>query len=273
VGSVFSREFYEIAASRLKPGGIICQWFHLYEMNDDILKLVLRTFGSVFPNMEIWETGNDIIFLGSREPWPTGPEIFRQGFSIDRVRTDMTMINIHSPEALLARQIASQRTAFAIAGEGRTQSDLHPTLEYAAPKAFFIGGGTHVLDRFDERTRQQTIAPAEKNILLHTLSPEEARYVFTDLPTGNTELFGCLFGYSTGSGVPCVFQTAQPASSGADDSIVSQAKRAFQAGNMEQAEALAAAAIKQAPADDQAGYLLRVIQREKAKTGKRNDGK
>src|SRR5262249_32306814 len=31
VGSVFSHEFYELAASRLKPGGVMAQWFHLYE--------------------------------------------------------------------------------------------------------------------------------------------------------------------------------------------------------------------------------------------------
>src|SRR5205085_109319 len=44
VGSVFSREFYELAAHRLKPGGIMTQWFHLYEMHDGIVLLVLRTF-------------------------------------------------------------------------------------------------------------------------------------------------------------------------------------------------------------------------------------
>ena len=31
IGSVFSREYYELAASRLKPGGIMAQWFHVYE--------------------------------------------------------------------------------------------------------------------------------------------------------------------------------------------------------------------------------------------------
>ena len=41
VGDVFSREFYELAARRLKPGGLVCQWFHTYEMEDDILALIL----------------------------------------------------------------------------------------------------------------------------------------------------------------------------------------------------------------------------------------
>ena len=73
IGSVFSREFYQIAGSRLKPGGIMAQWFHVYEMHDGIVELVLRTFHSVFPHVEIWDScSGDIILLGSFEPWPTG---------------------------------------------------------------------------------------------------------------------------------------------------------------------------------------------------------
>ena len=140
VGSVFSREFYELAASRLKPGGIMAQWFHLYETDDQIVDLVLRTFGSVFPYLEIWDTGvGDIVILGSQQPWPSGPEIFRTGFAIKQVRTDMEMIDVHSPQALMARQLASQQTGFAIAGQGPIQSDLFPILEYEAPRAFYLG--------------------------------------------------------------------------------------------------------------------------------------
>jgi hypothetical protein len=265
VGSVFSREFYEIAASRLKPGGVICQWFHVYEMNDDILKLVFRTFSSVFPYMEIWDTRNgDIVMLGSLQPWPTGPDVFRQGFAINRVRTDMAMININSPDALLARQVASQRTGFAIAGDGPIQSDLFPILEYAAPKAFFMGNGTRMLEQFDERTRQQLLAPPEKNAALHSLTVSEAQYVFSDFSTINGELYGCLFGYASSANVPCVFQTPQPLPPpGSDGGPLGNAEKAFAAGELIQADGLATLALKRDPADPQAGYLLRVIEREK----------
>jgi len=37
------------------------QWFHMYEMHDGIVDLVLRTFQSVFPAMEIWIPMGDII--------------------------------------------------------------------------------------------------------------------------------------------------------------------------------------------------------------------
>ena len=162
-GSVFSKQYYELAASRLKPGGIMAQWFQIYETKGDIVKLVLRTFSSVFPYVEVWDTAaGDIVMLGSNEPWPTGPAVFSKGFAIPRVRTDLEMIDLHTPEAVMARQLASQQTGFAIAGPGPIQSDLFPILEYEAPRAFYLSEGTQVLDPFDERTEQQLLAPGRK---------------------------------------------------------------------------------------------------------------
>jgi hypothetical protein len=264
VGSVFSREFYTLAARRLKPGGLVCQWFHAYEMNDDLLKLVFRTFGSVFPYMEVWDVRNDIIILGSKEPWRTGPDVFRKGFAIERVRDDMEMININSPEALMARQLASQRTGFAIAGEGPIQSDLFPLLEYAAPRAFFIGTGTRVLEQYDERTRQQLLAPAEKRAVLHALPLDKVNYVFSDFLTLNGELFGCVSGAPAVANVPCIFHTEQsrPAAS-PENPILAAATQEFAAGNVAHASELVQIALKQKPADVQAEYLQRVFEREK----------
>jgi len=264
-GSVFSREYYQLAASRLKPGGILAQWFQVYETQDDMVELVLRTFSSVFPYVEIWDAGaGDIVLVGSLQPWPTGPDVFRQSFAIDRVRTDMWMIDIQSPEALLARQLASQRTGFAIASSGPLQSDLFPVLEYAAPRAFYLGTGSRMLDRFDERTRQQLLAPAEKNAALASLPPNNAQLVFSDFSTVNGELFSCFFGTAPNAGVPCIFQTPQPVPQPeAGGGAVADAERAFQAGNLDQSEATTAMALKLNPTDAQAGYLMRVIEREK----------
>ena len=84
VGSVFSREFYELSAARLKPGGIMAQWFHVYEMNDDIVEMVVRTFGSVFPVMEIWEpNAGDIIMLGSDRPWQSDCALYQRTFALE----------------------------------------------------------------------------------------------------------------------------------------------------------------------------------------------
>lgn len=171
VGSVFSREFYELGASRLKDGGILCQWFHVYEMNDDIVGLVFRSFTSVFPCVEIWDAGpGDVILLGSKQPWKSSPDVVREAFNRPEPRKDFASIGLGSPEVLWGLQLASQRTGFAMAGEGPVQSDAFPILEYEAPKAFYIGASSVMPVIFDERTWQMDLAPAGKRSALAALN-------------------------------------------------------------------------------------------------------
>jgi hypothetical protein len=174
----------------------------------------------------------------------------------------MWMINIESPEDLLARQLASQQTGFAIPGDGPIQTDGHPVLEYTAPRAFYLSAGSQILAHFDERTHQQLLAPAEKRKILGGISSPEAQLIFSDFMSVNGELYGSVFGGPPGVGVPCVFQAAksapQPAASG---SLLDQASQAFAAGNLEQARQMVSYILQQNSKDADAGYLLRVIER------------
>jgi len=189
VGSVFSREYYELAAGRLKEGGLMAQWFHLYDMHDGIVAMVLRTFGSVFPYVEVWDCGaGDLVLLGAKQPWPAVAAHYEKAFQRQRPRNDLSRIGIQSINALLARQLASQRTGFAITGDGPIQTDLFPVLEYEAPKAFYLGVSASILDQYDERTWQREIASPEKQAALAGLSTDQLRKIFGQYRTINTNL-------------------------------------------------------------------------------------
>jgi len=217
IGSVFSREFYQLAAARLKPGGLMVQWFHMYEMHDGIVDLVLRTFQSVFPAMEIWDSnGGDIILIGSTRPWSWSLETLRQGYQRESVRQDLASVGLRTPEELLARQFASQRTAFAIPGDGAIQSDIFPLLEYEAPMAFYIGASAGKISRFDERTWQAPFISNEKRTALTNFSDASLRFAFTNA-TVNSELWDAIFArlqrkkdrpsvVSLTTAVPCLFE-------------------------------------------------------------------
>jgi spermidine synthase len=222
IGGVFTREFYQLAASRLKPGGIMAQWFHTYEMDDDTLNLVLRTFGSVFQEMEIWDVGDaDVVLLGSSQPWESSPEIYQRAFALAGPRRDLASIGLTTPAAVLARQFASQNTAFAVSGPGPIQSDDLPILEYAAPRAFYLypqRRGVVGLQRYDERTWQAGIAPLAKNKVLAELSLADLALIFgKSFGSENQQmqlLLGNLFQGHRGSltygdrSMPCIFQPA-----------------------------------------------------------------
>jgi hypothetical protein len=137
------------------------QWFQVYEMQDPIVEMVIRTFASVFPNMEIWDASyGDLVLIGSNQPWDSSPARLRKAYEIELVRKDLASIGLGTPEAFWARQFASQRTAPFIAGPGPIQSDVFPMLEYDAPLAFYIGVNARSIMRFDERTWQSTLASA-----------------------------------------------------------------------------------------------------------------
>lgn len=187
IGSVFSREFYELTASRLKQDGIMVQWFHVYEMDDSIVRLVLRTFADVYPYVEIWDA-SDIIMLGSKLPWDMNEESIQKVFARPLPRQELERIGLKSPETIWARQLASQTTAFAIPGKGLVQSDSFPVLEYEAPKAFYVGAQSQLLADFDERTWQLPLALVQKRSLLSTLPDDLLKPIFEGQSTINLDL-------------------------------------------------------------------------------------
>jgi predicted membrane-bound spermidine synthase len=216
IGSVFSRDFYQLISKRLKPGGVMAQWFHIYEINDEVLHVVLRTFGSVFPNMEIWDMdGGDIVLLGSDRPWHSGIEEYRRAFELAGPQRDLAAIGLLTPQALLARQLASQRTAFAVPPPGRVQTDNLPILEYEAPAAFYshLGETVRTLNPYDERTWQMDLASPDKGGPLTQLSPQDLTTVFSRFSSVNTELTAYVrmlvdpsAATSTLRSMPCVFR-------------------------------------------------------------------
>jgi len=58
VSHLFTKEFYELAASHLNDGGVYCQWIPRYMLKDEDTLMMLKTFQSVFPQMYVW--GSDI---------------------------------------------------------------------------------------------------------------------------------------------------------------------------------------------------------------------
>jgi len=219
VGSVFSREFYQLCARRLKPGGLMAQWFHLYDMDDAIVEMVMRTFSEVFPSMEIWDaSGGDIIMIGSLKPWQSDLATFRKVFKLPGPVRDLAKIGLTNPESILALQFASQRTAFAISGPGPLQTDDFPQLEYAAPRAFYIGHTAHRLNVFDERTWQAGFASAEKVTALSSLDSTALKSIFNGIGSSvnpdlqshlrvrcNEKLAAAFAPVGGGLSLPCVF--------------------------------------------------------------------
>ncbi|MBE0568698.1 MAG: fused MFS/spermidine synthase, partial [Deltaproteobacteria bacterium] len=47
-GYLYTTEYFRLAAQRLRPGGIVCQWLPIYELSVDDLRCVVKTFSENF---------------------------------------------------------------------------------------------------------------------------------------------------------------------------------------------------------------------------------
>ena len=68
VNALYSQEFYQLAAARLKPGGIVAQWLPFHILSEHRAKSVAVTFLTVFPNAVLWidPLAGTGILLGTR---------------------------------------------------------------------------------------------------------------------------------------------------------------------------------------------------------------
>jgi SAM-dependent methyltransferase len=141
VEMLYSREFLEAARSRLAPGGVYAQWFHLYESDIEVVKLVLRTYASVFPNISVWFTMNsDLLLLGFDRPTRAlDVDALEERFGQPDFSAGFARVEIDSFPQLLAHELLPLGTLHAVELEGPVHTLRHPILSYLAARAFFPG--------------------------------------------------------------------------------------------------------------------------------------
>ncbi len=68
-GHLYTLEFWQLAKSRLQPGGVFCQWLPLYAIDRSNLISLCRTFVCVFPNTFVIkpDRSGDLILLGFKD--------------------------------------------------------------------------------------------------------------------------------------------------------------------------------------------------------------
>lgn len=135
VERLYSKDFFDLARSKLAPGGIYAQWFHTYSISQDTMALVLRTFHSAFPYVHLFERDSDVVLLGSNEPIAReAVEGMKKKFERPEIREDLKDIGVESPNAILARELPMPWEGLSA---GPIQTLNRPTLSYRAGKDFF----------------------------------------------------------------------------------------------------------------------------------------
>jgi spermidine synthase len=69
IASLFTKEYYEAISRKLTDGGMFAQWMQAYDVDLRTIWVFYTTLGSVFPNIETWQTqSGDLLLMASKEP-------------------------------------------------------------------------------------------------------------------------------------------------------------------------------------------------------------
>jgi spermidine synthase len=145
VASLFTREFFEAARSKLKPGGLLCQWAHTYDISPADLRSIVRTFASVFPQATLWLVGDgDLLLIGVNGDTAGGivPRLAAIDAGASQGTTAALLAGVGvtggtAPFTLLSLFAGGPADVARYAGDAVIQTDDRTALEYSAPRGIY----------------------------------------------------------------------------------------------------------------------------------------
>jgi spermidine synthase len=147
VSSLFTREFYRRIRAHLNPGGVLVQWFQLYEIDASLLASVMRALGEEFPHYAVYAPSDHDVLIVAGDAAPGAPQA--RVFEQPGVAKELWTAHLLSIGDLDARYLGSRATLeplFASYGMP-ANSDYYPVLDLNAAR-----------HRFTERSATDVVA-------------------------------------------------------------------------------------------------------------------
>jgi len=136
VANLFTREFFELGFSRVKPGGVWAQWLPTYGLGVSELRILMVTFADVFPHVLVYTTidNSDLVLLGSDRPMSPTLAASKLVFENPELAAELRNVNVDDPVVLASGFLFDQDAIARMARQGvvrNTDDNMH--IEYVAP--------------------------------------------------------------------------------------------------------------------------------------------
>jgi spermidine synthase len=128
MNAMFTRDFFRIARRRLNPGGVMAQWFHLYNMPPDDLRSLLRAFTDVFPAATLWQLNEGDVLLTSvaNDHLEEVAPVSLPAAALD----DLAQAGVSEPDLLPMLYVMRGADLARFAGGAEPNTDDFPVLEF-----------------------------------------------------------------------------------------------------------------------------------------------
>ncbi len=158
IGNLFTRDFYQQIHRQLNPDGIFMQWVQAYETSDDIIISILATLRQVFPHLDIWYCAEKDILITCYKDAPLHLNAAASRDYFNQVKNEIAYTNLQNFEELLLMHVANESIVdlYLAPRSPRINTDLHPYIEYAAPKLLFLPATITSIDAMDQRLRSRS---------------------------------------------------------------------------------------------------------------------
>ena len=135
VSLLFTREFFELAAARLEPRGVFCQWIHLYQVGESDVKTLVATLTDVFPHVAAFADGADLLLVASKAELSMSPEVWQRRLSSNPAAAEaLAASGIATAFDIASTLVADERGLRAWSAGAQRHTDDHPILEFTAAR-------------------------------------------------------------------------------------------------------------------------------------------
>ena len=137
-GYLYTEEYFKIASEHLLPGGIMCQWLPIYELNIRDLRSVARTFSLHFKYTMAWLTQHDVEIIGSNSPIIIDEQELQRRISYPAVHDALNQVSMGSATDFLSYFVMGTEAVAAFGNGGVINTDDNLYLEFSTPEAVGI---------------------------------------------------------------------------------------------------------------------------------------
>ncbi len=140
-GNLYTVECFELIKKNLSPDGIACAWVPVNGIEENALKIAIKSFQEVFPHTSVWYFSNVVnyfvVVVGTPEPLSIDIKDWRSRMTIPDVYYDLEEVGITNPYDLAASVILTEEEVARYVGNAPLHTDDKPILDYATHASFY----------------------------------------------------------------------------------------------------------------------------------------
>ena len=146
-GSLYSREHFQNAKARLKPGGVFVQWLPLYQVTEYEFSVIARTMVEVFDQVSLWrnnfQPGEEVLALVGHQAASPLPACDLDSRAAQRAAIagkdyhDVGDLMLpFNPQTILFFYCGNLTAAQELFAGYPVNTDDRPVIEYQAPRTY-----------------------------------------------------------------------------------------------------------------------------------------